>query len=652
MNRRERRMSAKQGAAAGPAAAVPPETARAMALALDGAVAAIQQGNAQMAKQHLEHADQLVPNDPDVMQLKGALALQTNDFGAAIRLLGAALKQNPNLPGAHNNMAEAYLALNQAAKAQPHLEVALKLAPDEPLLHYNLGNVQRKLGRPADAANSFQNALAGNPRMFEAANNLGSILVEIGELEAAEDALRKAADLLPHNDTAQTNLANVLRRRRKTDEAIGAYRSALQLNPDNEQAGTELGHALHAAGRTKEGLAQLKQTAARHPAAASPHVALGSIYAERGRFDEAEESLRTALGLDAHATNAWYVLADIHRLNTADAAALEAGLPDGSLDSADRVDLRFALGRTYEDAGDTERAFRNYRMGNDLKSKLQPYDVASIEAEFETLQSVYSKGLFADKAGIGSQEDGPIFIVGMPRSGTTLVEQILASHGDVFGAGELYLLDEVARALPGVAGQPGAGHAAAAALDAAGAATLAQIYLDGTAELSGGARFVTDKMPANFLMLGLIALLMPRARIVHCVRNPLDVALSCYFQHFEIGQTFSNRLDTIADFYGRYRRIMAHWADVLPIPIHTASYEALVAEPDSQIPALVEACGLDWDPHCLDFHRTDRTVATASKWQARQPLFSSSVGKWRRYEAELAPLKQAIDNIDAQYLQK
>jgi tetratricopeptide (TPR) repeat protein len=647
MNRQDRRAAQKTGR---PPAHVPTTTAVVMGKALNAAVAALQRGRLQEAERQLDRADALVPGDADVLQLRGAVALRRRDYEGAVRLIGQALKHDPNQPAALNNLGEAYRELGQPDEAIEQLEKALHLAPREPRVLYNLGNAHRDKGEAMTAIACFREAVAADQGMVEATNNLGSLLAEAGLLEEAEAAMRRAVRLRPRDEALKLQLGNVLMRRKKFEAAAEAYESALALDAGNTEAMAELGRALHGAGRSAEGIAYIERALTRDPEAGLAHFNLGIIHAEMGDFDAAEAELRACLACAPRLTMAWFQLAEIRRLGAdeTDVPAIEAALADESCGGLARVHLHFALGRARDRAKDYAAAFAQYKAGNDLRRRYEPFPAEAAAAEFEARVAAFTPALFEAKAGFGAEAEGPIFIVGMPRSGTTLAEQILASHEQVFGAGELPTMGEIANELPALAGQPEAGMGAVAALDRAQAGALAERYLETIAKLSGGARFVTDKTPGNFANLGLIALLLPQARIVHCTRDPMDVALSCYVQNFETGQSFANDLEAIALYYGYYRRFMAHWATVLPIPIVRFDYEAVVADPETRIRAFVTACGLDWDARCLRFNETARPVVTASRWQARQPLYGGSVGAWRRFEKQLAPLKAAIEAQDSE----
>jgi len=326
----------------------------------------------------------------------------------------------------------------------------------------------------------------------------------------------------------------------------------------------------------------------------------------------------------------------------AEVTRMEKMLEKPDLSKGDRVNVHFSLGKIYDDLGRHEDAFEQYHQGNQADDRAAPFDARIHNILVDRLTSVFTKQFFMRRQGLGSESTRPVFIVGMPRSGTTLTEQVLASHAEVFGAGELdqvnRLVNAVSAEVSGSAGYP----EIAGELDAVTACRLGESYVSYITRLSGGVRRVTDKMPGNFMHLGFIALMLPRARIIHCRRNPMDSCLSCYFQHFTSPMPFASSLEGLGAYYQAYERIMAHWHRALPLPILDVAYEDMVADHEGTCRRIVEFCGLEWDDACLQSHKTKRTVKTASTWQVRQPLYTTSVERWRRYGGHLEPLKKAL----------
>src|SRR6266478_5628021 len=310
-----------------------------------------------------------------------------------------------------------------------------------------------------------------------------------------------------------------------------------------------------------------------------------------------------------------------------------------------RIKLHRGLGKHYERAGDYERAFGHFASAKEfLKRSRAPFDIGAVARTFDRLTQAFSREFFARDQACISDSQRPVFIVGLPRSGTTLVEQILASHPRLFGAGELQDIPKTVKLL-----RPEYPECIAV-MDLEALNQLANDYLGVLDRLAGPEPLrITDKMPLNSLHLGLIARLFPESRIVYCRRDPLDVAISCFVELFDLEHDYTTTLEDFGHYFIEHERLMAHWRAALPISIHEVQYEALLADPEGTSRALVAYCGLEWDPTCLQFHKTERTVQTPSRWQVRQPLYQSSIGRWRRYLPHMASLAQFLDSSGFRY---
>jgi len=335
----------------------------------------------------------------------------------------------------------------------------------------------------------------------------------------------------------------------------------------------------------------------------------------------------------------WFNRADLHKFTPGDAAipVMQALLAEGGgRPGHDTLLLHFALGKAFMDIGDSDRAFAHLHAGNRMKRETIQYDPATTTAWLARVAAVFSPALLARLGGQGAPGEMPVFVLGMPRSGTTLVEQILASHPAISGAGELAHIQNIAG---GMAGFP----EAAGQLNAGELRGLGQTYLDQVAGLAHGRRYLVDKMPVNFVYAGLIRLILPEARLIHCRRDPVDTCLSCYTKLFSAEQPFSYDLGELGRFYGDYRRLMAHWRDCLPAThFLEVDYEALIADVEGETRRMLAFLGLEWDERCRNFHQTSRTVRTASLNQVRRPVYASSAGRWRGHARHLGPLLEAL----------
>jgi tetratricopeptide (TPR) repeat protein len=391
-----------------------------------------------------------------------------------------------------------------------------------------------------------------------------------------------------------------------------------------------------------------------HPAQPKVWMSYGHALKTAGRQPESIAAYRRAIGLRPGLGEAWFSLANLKtfRFDPADVDAMQAQLAQEGLPDEDRLHLEFALGKALEDREEWEASFRHYASGNRIRRGQVRYDADENHAFMLRSRELYTQEFFAARAGQGHPAPDPIFVVGLPRSGSTLVEQILASHPDVEGTMELPDVIAIARSLGG-RHRDGAGlHYldALAALDGPALAALGQRYLDGTRiQRHAGAPSFIDKMPNNFAHLGLIHLMLPNARVVDVRRHPMGCCFSGYKQHFARGQNFSYDLVDIGRYYADYVALMAHYDRVLPGRVHRVVYERLVEDTESEVRALLASCGLPFDERCLRFFENDRAVRTASSEQVRKPIFREGVGHWRHYEPWLGPLAQALGPALASY---
>jgi Flp pilus assembly protein TadD len=431
----------------------------------------------------------------------------------------------------------------------------------------------------------------------------------------------------------------------RPEQAVECFLRAIALKPDDAEAWSMLGAAYLDLGRDEEALEASRRALELRPDSADALNELGLAHADRGDFDDAISCYRRALEIEPLHFHAALNLAKSQRFSSGDepdVALVERALAAPGIDPSSCSDLHFALGKINDDCGRYEAAFGHYQEANRGRANLHRHDPDDFVEDVSRLIEVFDAGFFGERGDFGDPSELPVFIVGMPRSGTTLVEQILSAHPAAYGAGELSDMADLARGLRQRLGSDADYPACVPQMDAATAGAAASEYLASVSARAPDAARVTDKLPGNFLFLGLIALLFPRARIVVCRRHPLDVALSIYFTDFRAGHHYSYQLDHIAAQYQQFSRVMDHWRRVLPSPVLELRYENLVTDPEAQIRTLLEFCGLEWDERCVRFQEVRRPVHTASFWQVRQPLYATSVGRWRRYERYLEPLKTAL----------
>lgn len=495
--------------------------------------------------------------------------------------------------------------LDQAEKGYRQL---IRMAPDHLEGHNNLANILYDRGLLQEALIYYRGAVALAPENYRILYNYGTCLFEDGELAEAASVLRKVINLVPSHAEAHASLGVVCQGLGDLDGAFASLSEAVRLKPDYLEG----------------------------------HRFLGLVRKDQGDLTGALKQFSRALQCQPEDAMTWYLVSRYKKykaVDDRDIARITTILTRPDLAPDAEVFLNFALGKIYDDLALAAEAFHHYQAGNTRKKAMLVAGPMSSGIDLGRITRVFRPELFSRLAGAGLDSELPVFIVGMPRSGTTLVEQICASHSAVWGRGELKDVSELKNSLLTLAGEDTGYPECLTSLDPSLLKSLGEPYL---ARLGAGLPStisrVVDKMPTNFIELGLIRIFFPGARIIHCRRDPIDTCLSNYFQNFEEGNEFSFDLETLAFYYRKYEKLMAFWQDVLPGTIHEVCYEDLVADFAVKSRELIEFLGLEWQEECLSFHQTRRMVHTASDWQVRQPVYRSSVQRWKRYEPFLQPL--------------
>lgn len=560
-----------------------------------------------------------------------------------------AIAHNARSADAYNNLGILLCDLGRHHEAEPLLRAAIRLRAESPECHINLGVALKSLDRLDEAEAAQRRALALDPDRAEAHANLGEVLRALGRLEQAELALRHAIALRPDYADAHYKLGVVLRDRRRIAESEIACRQAIAFEPRHAGAHSALGNALDELDRLEEAEAAYRQAIALAPNFAEAYNNLGALLKHLGRFDEARALAEQAIRLMPQNGLHRFNLSELKRFSADDPelAGMEALARDiAALPLKQQIELNYALAKAYEDLGRHHDAFARLSTGAALKRNEAAYDEAAMLRAFDDISRVFSAELFARLGGSGDPSPKPVFVIGMPRSGTTLVEQILASHDEVYGAGEINHIgdaatnvvvpagtlrfpDYVPQLAPEIFAEFGARYAAA------------------VAALAPQARFIVNKMPANFFFVGLIHLALPNARIIHVMRDPLDTCLSCFSKLFAAGHEHTYDLGELGRYYRAYRGLMAHWHAVLPQGrIYDIRYEDIVADLEAETARLLAHLGLEFDARCLSFHETRRPVRTASATQVRRPLYGDSIGRALPFLPHLEPLMAALTGID------
>lgn len=553
------------------------------------------------------------------------------------------------MPEFHIELADgqALLQAGEAAKAAAAFERAANLEPGAIEALLALASAHRKINQFPQAERAARAALALDPGHVLALYELGLALHEQGAIAQAAEVLQKACLRRPAWAEGQYALGVALFQMAKLEEAVAAFRAALAADRRYPAAEVNLGIALQRLGRFHEAEAAFAEAVALSPNWAEAHYNLGVVRQDLGQMAAAAACFRRAIVLEPDHAEAHFSLSrltlpgDRSPLAEDDFARLRRQLEgdEGQRPKA-RSALLFAMAKLLEDRGDADCAFLLLEEANRLGRELSRLKTAPAASELAEIAQAFDRPLLARLAGSGVPSRRPIFIVGMPRSGTTLVEQIISAHPEVVGAGELRNLGQIVENSRGVDGAvfPFWAHM----LTAQDCTTIGRAYLDSLPPAAGAA-YITDKANFNFALLGLIHLCLPGATIIHCQRDPRDVGFSCFAARFNDAMGFTGDLKEMGQYWRAYDSLMDHWRAVLPAGrFLDLSYEALVEDLETGARQLVAHCGLGWDDACLRFYDSGRPVLTASNAQVRRPIYSSSVGRWRRFEAHLSPLLDAL----------
>lgn len=580
----------------------------------------------------------LKPDLPGAWNNLGIIQQETGQLTESRASLVRALKLSGDRADVHNNLANTLKRMGQRQQAERHWARALQLRPDYPEVHANLAILLNEQGRHGAAAAAAQRALTLNPKLIEAYITLANAETARHHHAAAAQWLDRLLSIAPDHAPGIAARAIAFRQADQLEEALMILERGLARHPHHAELHNAHGLVLQGLGQIDAALAAYER-ALSLPGAVAERVLINRavLFMEHGRTTDAEAAFETAVTAFPRSANAWFNRADLVRF-TADApeiATMEALLADTEALSRHEVMLlSFALGKAYLDLGQSDQAFAHLDRANRLKRETIAFDPHATGQWMARIAKAFDAGLLSRAPTAGSTL--PVFVVGMPRSGTTLVEQILAAHPAIKGAGELKFAQRIADR---IAGYP----KSAPALTGEQFASLGAQYLKSAKTIAGGHRHLVDKMPANFLHLGLIRLALPGARIIHIRRNPADTGLSIYSKLFSGDQPFAYNLAELGAFTNHYLGLMDHWRRVLPAThFIELDYETLVGSTETEARRLTDFLGLDWDPACLDFHNSKRVVRTASVNQVRRPVYTSAIARWRHHAANLAPLLDAL----------
>jgi tetratricopeptide (TPR) repeat protein len=598
----------------------------------------------------------------------------TNEYlQEATAAFAEATRIKPGYAEALNDLGNLLAVQNRVDEAIAAHSKAIALSPGFAEAHYGLGNLLSRKGRTEEALAALRRAAELKPGFADAHLNYGNMLRRLGRMDEAVAAYRRAVQVRPNFAVAFFNMGQAYNSVSRLEEALGAFASALRVKPDYVRAHVRMAAILSRLDRFEEANAAQARAAALAPQSAEVAETLGEILVRQQRAADAEPHFRRAIELDPKLSSAWNglgnALQSVGKFEEASACyrrvlelspdyaigfgyrnlagsgritpeqkeldRLWASVNNPESPADNRVAAGFALGKMLDDAGRFDEAFSAYEKANGLYKQIRAgagdtYQPELVRRNVDRTIAAMDRAYFEQRQDWGERSELPVFVVGMPRSGTTLIHQIAARHPQVHGAGERSDVINIAKRLGSLD-------------DRAAAKVEAQSYLSMLHGLNSTATRIVDKMPGNASWLGLIAVLFPEARVVVCRRDARDTCLSCYFQWFSTGNTFCFDLGHCGWEHNEVQRMMDHWLSVLPIRMLEVHYEKLVADLEGESRRLIEFLGLTWDPACLEFNKAQTTVLTASVWQVRQPIYQSSVGRWRNYEKHLGPLLEVLD---------
>jgi len=588
----------------------------------------------------------LVNIEVDVLQDKFQLALakqNTGKFKEAASLYAEVINADPTNASAYHNLGLVELALGAPGAALPLIWYSTQLAPNLSETHNGLGNVMLRLNKLEETIEAFRKAVETDPRSPIYHFNLANTLSSAGRhVEAGREYL-EAIKLDPNWAEAHNNYGNTLRELHRPEDALKAFRRAIEIRPDLAIAINNVGNLLRDSGDSEGAERSYLDAIKADPNLAIAYFNLGNVMRETGRIGAAATQFRKAISLNPMHADAYRHLAQVEKIDRDDGIVhyMQSRFDDPLTTDGDRVHFGFALGRVFDQGEEWDRAFEYFKTANRLQRKKYDYDIRSEGMGLKGVRRVFSAEGMAKLPSSGIEDRSPIFIVGMIRSGTTLMEQILASHRDVAGGGELGFVQNMVDDLKVRTGKPY--PECVEGLGAADLARMGEDYLRRARKICGAeVPHFTDKMPQNLLYVGLIHKMLPNARFIYMKRDPRDAALSAFSILFTDPHPYAYDLAELGQYCRFTESLMDHWMSLMPSRIHLVKYEELVESLETTVRGVLDFCELPFDPACLDFHKTQRKVVTASATQVRAKLNSKSIGRWKGYDRHLRDLKRAL----------
>lgn len=603
------------------------------------------------AEQVLKQTIALAPTFAKAHEDLGYVLLEQERCEEAVEVLQRAARLDPKLDAAHFNLGKALASIGRGKEADAAFEASFELSPERKKLA--LAAKHHQEGRIEEAEQLYRQVLSNNPRNVDALRMLAMVAATAKRYDDAERLLRKAVDIAPDFLTAVVDLGRVLKEQDRFEEAIDCFKNAIAINPNNPHTHFLLASAYSPAALNREAAREYRRAldlAPEHPGAL---LGLGNALKTIGKQDDAIKAYQDCIRVRPDNGEIYWSLANLktYRFSDEQIAEMAARVdnPEGLTEQSE-VNFLFALGKAHDDRQEYDKAWRYYERGNGKQRMLAQYDPVQTETINDAIVEVFDKALLEEKAGTGCPDRAPIFVLGMPRSGSTLVEQILASHSQVEGTSELPYLGRVAMSLNRNRADGVNYPEAVRELEAAHLTALGEDYINyARLHRTEGKPFFIDKMPNNFPTIGFLNLILPQAKIIDARRHPLDACVGNFRQHYAKGQTFSYDLTDLGEYCLQYLRMMDHWRQALPGRILTVQYEEMVTDFENQARRLLDFCELPWEEACGRFYETERPVRTASSEQVRQPIYTGALNFWRNYERHLDELIEIVEPVRAPY---
>ena len=577
---------------------------------------------------------------PGAILILGWIAHQQRELEVAVKRYQQYLGLRPKDAEAHYTLGLVFKELGRTELAIEHFNQSIAIVADNAAVHRQLGDAYTKLRRLEEAIKPYETALALQADDVVTTINLGNVFHGLHRYTQSIHLYQQALSMQPDNVQVRRHLGASYQRTGQTQEAVKCFEQALSLSPDYVDARIKLAEVLRELGRAEEALVQVEQVIDLKPDETQAHIILALILRELGEAELAIERFERLLCTQPRCGHLYYQISMLKPKQEL-IPVVENLIGDPELPVGDTIYCHFALGNIYRGSKSFDQAFSHFLEANTLYRKTFVYDAKEHALLIDSLIKVYSERFFKRKHQFGSASQLPVFILGMPRSGTTLVEQIISSHPKVYGAGELQAISAIVLSISQRLEHADLYPECMTLFDQEMAEEYSARYLQELALHSATAKHITDKFPGNYFKIGLIKTLFPDARIIHCQRNPLDTCISIFF-HCIQDWKWSFELTELGQYYLDYQRLMSHWHKLFPGEIFTVQYEELVMDQERVSKQLIDYLGLKWDEKCLDFHNNERDVRTISNMQVRQPMYKNSMNRWKHYEKHLQPLIEVL----------